>query len=76
VTDGLIVWGWNVGKRIVVPFCHPKNREMTTCLIDDFAELETGHYGIREPNAERLRVVPPEEVDAVLVPAVAFDRRG
>ena len=76
VTDDLIVWGWAEGKRIVVPLCHPESREMTPCLIGGFADLETGHYGIREPKADRLRVVPPGEIEAVLVPAVAFDRRG
>jgi 5-formyltetrahydrofolate cyclo-ligase len=76
VADGLIVWGWDAGKRIVVPFCDPESREMTPCLLGDFAELETGHYGIREPKAEQLRPVPREEIDAVLIPAVAFNRRG
>ncbi|MDP3097932.1 MAG: 5-formyltetrahydrofolate cyclo-ligase [Syntrophales bacterium] len=76
VTDGLIVWGWEAGKRIVVPFCHPESRELTPCLLGDFAELETGHYGIREPKADRLIPVPREEIDAVLIPAVAFDRQG
>ncbi|MBU0653302.1 MAG: 5-formyltetrahydrofolate cyclo-ligase [Proteobacteria bacterium] len=76
LTDGLIVWGWDEGKRIVVPLCRPEGRVLTPCRIDDFAELETGHYGIREPKADRLRVVAPGEIDAVLVPAVAFDRRG
>lgn len=76
LTDDLIRWGWAEGKRIVVPLCHPESREMMPCRIDGFDELETGNYGIREPKADRLRVVPPEEIDAVLVPAVAFDRRG
>jgi len=76
VADGLIVWGWDAGKRIVVPFCHPESRVLTPCLLGGFAELETGHYGIREPKAERLRPVPLEEIDAVLIPAVAFDRQG
>jgi 5-formyltetrahydrofolate cyclo-ligase len=76
VTDGLIVWGWEAGKRIVVPFCHPESRELTPCLLGDFAELETGHYGIREPKADRLIPVLREEIDAVLIPAVAFDRQG
>jgi 5-formyltetrahydrofolate cyclo-ligase len=67
LTDDLIRWGWAEGKRIVVPLCRPESREMTPCLIGGFDELETGHYGIREPNAERHKV---------LVPAVAFDRRG
>ena len=76
VTDGLIAWGWDAGKRIVVPLCRPASRVLTPCWIDSFADLETGHYGIREPKVDRLRVVPPGEIDAVLVPAVAFDRRG
>lgn len=74
--DDLIRWGWAEGKRIVVPLCHPEGRVLTPCRIDSFAELETGHYGIREPKAESLRVVPPGEIEAVLVPAVAFDRQG
>ena len=76
VADGLIVWGWDAGKRIVVPFCHPESRVLTPCLLGGFAELETGHYGIREPRVERRRPVPREEIDAVLIPAVAFDRQG
>jgi len=76
VTDGLIAWGWDAGKRILVPFCRPESREMTPCRIDSFDELETGSYGIREPKADRLQVVPHAEIDAVLVPAVAFDRQG
>lgn len=76
VVDGLIEWGWEAGKRIVVPLCRPEGRVLTPCRIDSFAELETGHYGIREPKADCLRVVPSGEIDAVLVPAVAFDRRG
>src|SRR4030042_3316622 len=76
LTDDLIRWGWEEGKRIVVPLCRPEGLELTPCRIDGFAELEAGHYGIREPKAARLRVVPPGEIDAVLVPAVAFARRG
>ena len=76
LTDDLIRWGWEEGKRIVVPLCRPEGRELTPCLLGAFAELETGHYGIREPKADCLRVVPPDEIDVVLVPAVAFDRRG
>jgi 5-formyltetrahydrofolate cyclo-ligase len=49
---------------------------MTPCIINDFADLEIGHYGIREPRAERMAVVPLDEIDAILIPAVAFDRSG
>ena len=75
-TDGLISWGWEMGKRIIVPLSRPEDREMTPCIINDFADLEIGHYGIREPRAERMVVVPLDEIDAILIPAVAFDRSG
>jgi 5-formyltetrahydrofolate cyclo-ligase len=75
-TDGLLRWGWEAGKRIVVPRCRPEDRGLTPCLLGSFAELEIGQYGIREPKAENIRPVPREEIDAILVPAVAFDRRG
>ena len=75
-TDDLIRWGWGEGKRIVVPLCCPETRELMPCRIDGFDELETGHYGIREPKASSLQPVPQREIDAVLIPAVAFDRRG
>jgi 5-formyltetrahydrofolate cyclo-ligase len=75
-TDGIIRWGWENGKRIVVPRCRPEGRRLTPCLLEGFAELETGHYGIREPKAGLVRPVPAGEIGVVLVPAVAFDLRG
>ena len=76
LTDDLILRGWEEGKRIAVPLCRPVSRELIACRIDGFDELECGHYGLREPKADRLRPVPPGEIDAVVVPAVAFDRQG
>jgi len=75
-TDGLISWGWEMGKRIVAPLCRPEDRAMAPCVINDFSDLETGHYGIREPRAAEATVVPYGEIDVVLIPAVAFDRQG
>ncbi len=76
LTDDLILWCWGEGKRVCVPFCCPESRELTACRIDGFEELEMGHYGIREPNEDLLRPVDGGEIEAILVPAVAFDRRG
>lgn len=76
LTDDLIRWCWGEGKRIVVPFCHVESRELTACRIDGFDELETGHYGIRAPKEGLLRPVDGGKIEVILVPAVAFDRRG
>ncbi|MCL2669280.1 MAG: 5-formyltetrahydrofolate cyclo-ligase [Syntrophaceae bacterium] len=74
--DGLIQWGWSRRKRIVVPYCHPGEGTLAAYRISSFAELDPGFYGIRAPRPGELRPVPPAEVDAVIVPGVAFDRRG
>jgi 5-formyltetrahydrofolate cyclo-ligase len=74
--DGLIDLGRELGKAIAVPLCRPASRELIPCRIDGFTDLQTGHYGIREPRPDRIRPVPAERIDAVLVPGVAFDRRG
>lgn len=74
--DDLILWGWKTGKRIAVPLCRPASRELVVCRVDGFDELECGHYGIREPRGDLVRPVPQDEIDAVVVPAVAFDRKG
>jgi len=76
ITDGLILWGLTEGRRIAVPCCDPESRKLTPCLIGGLDEVVAGHYGIREPRAHLSRPLPPEVLDAVIVPAVAFDRRG
>ena len=38
--------------------------------------LVSGRFGIPEPDAGSSRRVPPEELDAVLVPCTAFDGEG
>ena len=32
---------WQLGKKVAVPKCNPKTREMTFYAIDSFAQLET-----------------------------------
>jgi 5-formyltetrahydrofolate cyclo-ligase len=76
LTDDLIRWGWEAGKRMIIPLCRPEERVLTPCLLGSFADLEIGHHGIRAPKAENIRPVQREEIDLILVPAVAFDRRG
>ncbi len=76
VTDGLILWGLKEGRRIAVPSCDPESRTLTPCLIGGLDEVAASHYGIREPKSHLCRPLPPEALDVVIVPAVAFDRQG
>jgi 5-formyltetrahydrofolate cyclo-ligase len=66
------------GKRIVVPWCEAG--ELKLFRLGGIDELASGSYGIMEPRVElRLnaaRLASPEELDLLVVPGVAFDRRG
>ena len=66
------------GKRIVVPYCLPD--QLGLFRLADLDELETGVFRILEPRSD-LRGVPEKrvtagELDLVVVPGLAFDRRG
>lgn len=67
------------GKRIIVPWCNDAG-ELELFPLENMDELAVGMYKILEPKAE-LRVLPSkqlkaEDIDLVMVPGVAFDRRG
>ena len=74
--DDFIRWCWLEGKRIAVPLSQPETRGLIPCRIEGFGDLQEGHYRIREPKPGCIRPIPEREIDAVVVPAVAFDRRG
>ena len=67
------------GQRVAVPYCVVERSELELFHLEDVSELAAGAYGILEPREELRRrpgkVVLPLEVDLV-VPGVAFDRRG
>ena len=49
-------------------------RTIRPCIWDGRQRLEKGHYGILEPAQKRFCEI--KALDLVIVPGVAFDRRG
>ena len=60
------------GKRLVVPKCEVKTREILPCEIKSLDELRSGEYGISEPT--KIRLCGKSEIDIAVVPALAFDK--
>ena len=67
---------WRLGKKVAVPKCDPKTRQMTFFVIDSFAQLETVYMHLREPITTQCEFVDASEIDVMLVPGVVFDKRG
>ena len=67
------------GKTIVVPWCNADG-ELELFRLDNMDELEVGMYKILEPRSELRSLaekqVNVEALDMIMVPGVAFDRRG
>ena len=66
------------GKKIVVPYC--VDGELELFHLEHPDELALGMYRILEPKQElrtiEAKKVPVEALDLIMVPGVAFDRRG
>ncbi|MFO0871836.1 MAG: 5-formyltetrahydrofolate cyclo-ligase [Pirellulales bacterium] len=66
------------GKRIVIPYC--VDGELELFHLQSLDELSVGMYKILEPREDLRSVaekrVAVEELDLIMVPGVAFDRRG
>jgi 5-formyltetrahydrofolate cyclo-ligase len=64
-------------RAVCVPNTDSDHKAMQACRIFDLEnDLQLGNYDIMEPKPECLRPVPPNELDVVLMPGVAFDFTG
>jgi len=63
------------GRTLALPRVEPGGRLSLRAVRDPLHELVPGAFGIPEP-APSSPLLEPEAVDLVLVPGVAFDRRG
>jgi 5-formyltetrahydrofolate cyclo-ligase len=65
------------GKKLVLPRVERGNRMLQLHAVGDPArQLAPGVWGIPQPRADVCPPVPASELEFVLVPGVAFTRRG
>jgi len=73
-TDDMIPECLEHGKRILVPFLDDKKEAIMISEIKDLDELSPGAFGIPQPkNPKEFSL---EKIDLIVVPGIAFDRRG
>lgn len=74
-TDAIAREARRRGIELVYPRCPPDSPRLTLHRVEHLDELRPGRYGIREPDAACPHVAIAE-LDAALVPGLAWDRRG
>ncbi len=76
-TETLIRRSMSIGKRVIVPSTRSGSRVLAFFQLKDYDhDLVEGRFGVPEPAPGRLRTVPLERAELVLVPLVAWDSRG
>ena len=66
-----------IGKKIILPKINILRKKIIPALVDCLDhDLAKGIFGIKEPRASSKTIVPLKDIDMVLVPALAFDRKN
>ncbi|MBO8171656.1 MAG: 5-formyltetrahydrofolate cyclo-ligase [Bacillaceae bacterium] len=64
-------------KEVLIPrVVDRKNGQLRFYRFTGWDQLETGAYGIREPDPKQAEAGRIEELDLIITPGVAFDRTG
>lgn len=73
-TEEMIKTARRLGKIVAVPVCRKDRITLRPVKLEEDAKLKRGPYGIYEPAAEGY--VRLKDLDLVIVPGVAFDKKG
>ena len=75
-TSPIIESAWESGKTVAVPCVVPESFELFHSQLKSFEDLSSGALGVLEPSPEGRIKMTPESFDLVIIPGVAFDRKG
>lgn len=76
-TDNLLGRAFELGKQVCVPVVDREGEELRVSeLPGPDSGFRLGAFGVREPAEEDLNFVSLDQIDLVVVPGLAFDRRG
>jgi len=67
----------NTGKKVCVPVILKEEKRLMAGEIKDRAiDLERQHFGIYQPKEGHVKEVPLRDIDLVVVPGIAFDKKN
>ena len=64
------------GKKVVVPYIDTLHQVIVASELISIDDLVDGPFGIREPKDGPARTIELEEIEVIVIPAIAFDRNN
>lgn len=64
------------GKRVILPVVLKKDRRLALYEISTLEELVSGYMGIPEPFHNEKEETALKDIDLIIIPGAAYDRRG
>lgn len=74
-TRGLMEAAWAAGKRVALPRTPPLGQALAFHLVGPETPLVRARFGALEPPGDAA-LIEVSEIDLLIVPGLAFDRRG
>jgi len=76
-TKKIIPGCFDQNRIVVLPAFNKERHEMALLKIDNVeTDLILGPRGVLEPDANRCKTVPIENIDIAIIPGIAFDEKG
>jgi 5-formyltetrahydrofolate cyclo-ligase len=64
------------GKRVVAPYIGPDSNIITAAELTSIDDVEEGPFGIKQPAKGLAKAIPLKEIDLIVVPALAYDKKN
>jgi len=73
-TFTMIEKAFSLGKRVALPTVEKNQRKLIPTVISSMEDVHKGTYGINEPHFDPAKALALKDIDAVIVPGLAFDK--
>lgn len=74
--DECIADAFMLGKQVALPVCINDKGDMKFYYIKSMLDLNTGFFGVREPDVNKCKEVTDFNDSICIVPGIAYDKRG
>ena len=75
-TLNMIKLAKKLGKKIGLPRILRRGKKFLPVFVESFGQLEKGPYGIQQPKAAEDNIMDLRNIDMVVVPGLAFDKKN